>query len=121
MSAAAQAVPGRTGVRARGAAGCRCVAAFAVLLVLAAPGRAIAARRSVDDVVRAHVEQQDGSDSPSVPAARLAALRASGGYTDAALADFVPSLPGLGPVDDFNLFAGWVALMCAPACMCACV
>lgn len=32
--------------------------------------------------------------------------RLASGYTDEALADYVPSLPGWGPIEDFNLFSG---------------
>ncbi|KAG2491396.1 hypothetical protein HYH03_010187 [Edaphochlamys debaryana] len=41
--------------------------------------------------------------------ARKQALRASG-YTDAALDDLVPFLPGWGDVEGFNLFAGYVTV-----------
>ena len=47
-----------------------------------------------------------GRGDDAARAQRVAALKAAGGYTDAAAADLVHSLPGWGAVDEFNLFAG---------------
>ncbi|KXZ45430.1 hypothetical protein GPECTOR_55g336 [Gonium pectorale] len=71
--------------------------------------------------IRAAVDSREGTDAsaagvgkeahdPSV-AARLAALRARpDAYSADAVSDLVPHLPGWGPVDDFNLFAGYVTV-----------
>ncbi|KAG2431440.1 hypothetical protein HXX76_009455 [Chlamydomonas incerta] len=53
----------------------------------------------------------EGSATKAQIAARVEALRARPDeYSEAALDDLVPHLPGWGSVDDFNLFAGYVTV-----------
>ncbi|PNW79430.1 hypothetical protein CHLRE_09g414800v5 [Chlamydomonas reinhardtii] len=81
---------------------------FLLALGLLALGSARAARlNALKDVS----QPQGGVPAHKQIAARLEALRARPDeYSEAALDDLVPHLPGWGSVDDFNLFAGYVTV-----------